>query len=177
MGSINKASYGLELWRSQLDPSIKLEKYIIISFIVFIFLTPIFFFLFFLTTLTIKVSFFIFLIVEGILSLVVSPLILFSIRYFLSFLIIYEKGVVIREMSLFKLWKRRYIPFEDIENLEIGDTFIWKEPATKVLIKKLVIQTKGKKTYQITSSWVYNLKHVKELLINYRDKYFSQATR
>ncbi len=123
--------------------------------------------------LYVKDLLFIFLSLQGILSLIVSHLIIFSVRYFLSFIIIYEKGVVVREKSIFKFWKRSFITFEEIEGIELGVTSTWMEPAVKEFIKKLIIRVKGKKDYQISASWVKDVKRVKKLLMDSLDKYYS----
>ena len=170
MDSTSKINLGLEIWRSQLNPSTKVEKYLIIGIILFVLVFPIFIFLLLLPILTLIESVIFFLMLEGILSLILSPLIIFSIHYFLSYIIIFEKGVIVREKSFLKLWKKRYIIFEEIKDIDIGGTVTWKADGSKVYIKKIVIRVKGKNSYQISSNWVNDVNYVKELLTYYKDK-------
>jgi hypothetical protein len=163
----NKIDFGLEIWRSQVNPSFKVEKYLIITVILLTLIIPIIIIIFTLSIIGLEVSFLLLLITETIILLMMSPLILLGIRYFLSFIVIYEKGVAVRESNIIKLWKKRFIAFKEIKGFEIGSKSAWTQFGEKIYRPKLIILIKKKQPYQISNSWVNDVSYVKDLLIYY----------
>ncbi|MHA1192335.1 MAG: hypothetical protein ACTSP9_08570 [Promethearchaeota archaeon] len=104
------------------------------------------------------------------------------VRYFLSYIIIYENGIALRKPTILLSLKTRFIPFEDIADIDyvkIEEDYrrlrsSWvlfyssKEPRRRKTIQ-LRIFFRDRKPYVINSRWVSNYRKCINLVLNYKN--------
>lgn len=122
-----------------------------------------------------------------ILTLIISSIVvsifslLIVLRYFKNFIIIYEKGVLLRKSQIILCLKKRFVPWEQVTNADYIkvkkvrsrfwgydiDLFLSKEERTERYIK-LRIFLKDKKPFIIDSKLVSNYRKCVNLVLKYK---------
>ena len=104
------------------------------------------------------------------------------VRYFLSYIIIYENGIALRKPTILLSLKTRFIPFEDIADIDYIKIkedhrrrrsswilfFTSKEPRRRKSIQ-LRIFFGNRRPYVINSRWVSNYRKCINLVLNYKN--------
>jgi len=104
------------------------------------------------------------------------------VRYFLSYIIIYENGIALRKPTILLSLKTRFIPFEDIADIDYVKIkedyrrrrsswilfFTSKEPRRRKTIQ-LRIFFGDRRPYVINSRWVSNYRKCINLVLNYKN--------
>ncbi len=104
------------------------------------------------------------------------------LRYFLSYIIIYENGILLRKPMILFLLRSRFIPFEDIADIDyikmkedyhrLRSSWVLfyssKEPRRRKTIQ-LRIFFRDRKPYVINSRWVSNYRSCINIVLNYKN--------
>ena len=104
------------------------------------------------------------------------------VRYFLSYIIIYENGIALRKATIFSSLKTRFIPFEDIADIDyvkikedhrrrLSSLVLFyssKEPRRRKTIQ-LRIYFGDRRPYVINSRWVSNYRECIKLVLDYKN--------
>jgi hypothetical protein len=104
------------------------------------------------------------------------------VRYFLSYIIIYENGIALRKPTILLSLKTRFIPFEDIVDIDyvrikedhrrLRSSWVLfyssKEPRRRKTIQ-LRIFFRGRRPYVINSRWVSNYSKCINLVLYYKN--------
>ncbi len=163
-------TYGKEIWRSEIQFNhkngwkISLYCGIIMIFITVFSLYPLYF-----NTPTFLIGMLI--------LLIIIPIIIFFIildynRFFVTYIIMFKNGILIREPKLFKYYKKEFVPFDQITDADYTSATSEYSPNLlfKIKIKSwfLCIFFKNRDVYSIDTKWVSNYRRCKTLILKYK---------
>ncbi len=165
---IKRTKYGKEIWKSQ--PRISLDD----PRLLFLFLVGMPLIVIYISVPLLFPQFSIQILTYGSpLMIFGSIIIFFTISPFLTYMIIYERGIWIRHKVLY--FKKKFIPFNSIKKVNMEDD--WVPGASKEVIEKVVIFKQDGKKLEYSDRWISDFMEARNLISKYKELFNDEATR